>query len=80
MVRFLTRGVTHNIPLLRDVLTEPVFLSGTFTTSYLPQTYPDGFQGVKMEKGENVFFDKLIVFSISLLFKNITHFVIDYYC
>ncbi len=46
------RGVTHNIPLLRDVLTEPVFLSGTFTTSYLPQTYPDGFQGTQLQKGE----------------------------
>jgi propionyl-CoA carboxylase alpha chain len=38
------RGVTHNIPLLRDVLTEPVFNSGVFTTNYLPETYPDGFQ------------------------------------
>jgi hypothetical protein len=28
-------GVTHNIPLLRDVLTEKTFNSGTFTTSYL---------------------------------------------
>jgi hypothetical protein len=28
-------GVTHNIPLLRDVLTEKTFNSGIFTTSYL---------------------------------------------
>ena len=29
---YVIRGVTHNIPLLRDVLTEPVFQSGVFTT------------------------------------------------
>ena len=33
---FLAAGVTHNIPLLRDVLTEKTFNSGVFTTSYLP--------------------------------------------
>jgi len=49
---YVIRGVTHNIPLLRDVLHEPVFLSGTFTTSYLPQTYPDGFKGVQMATGD----------------------------
>eukprot|EP00088_Acartia_fossae_P029981 TRINITY_DN3091_c0_g1_i11.p1 TRINITY_DN3091_c0_g1~~TRINITY_DN3091_c0_g1_i11.p1 ORF type:complete len:720 (-),score=177.06 TRINITY_DN3091_c0_g1_i11:707-2866(-) len=49
---YVIRGVTHNIPLLRDVLTEPVFNSGVFTTSYLPQTYPDGFQGKKLDSRE----------------------------
>ena len=29
-------GVTHNIPLLRDVLMEKVFTSGVFMTFYLP--------------------------------------------
>ena len=32
----MAAGVTHNIPLLRDVLTEKTFNSGVFTTSYLP--------------------------------------------
>jgi len=45
---YVIRGVTHNIPLLRDVLTESTFNSGTFTTSYLQETYPDGFQGVQL--------------------------------
>merc|ERR1719175_341011 len=48
---YVIRGVTHNIPLLRDVLTEPVFNSGVFTTSYLPETYPDGFQGLQLTTG-----------------------------
>merc|ERR1719282_750970 len=51
---YVIRGVTHNIPLLRDVLTEPVFNSGTFTTNYLLETYPDGFQGVQLSKADTV--------------------------
>ena len=48
----MIRGVTHNIPLLRDVLTEDVFKSGVFTTNYLPETYPDGFQGLQLNSGD----------------------------
>jgi propionyl-CoA carboxylase alpha chain len=48
------RGLTHNIPLLRDVLTEPTFNSGTFTTSYLQETYPDGFQVVQLSQADKV--------------------------
>ena len=47
---YAIRGVTHNIPLLRDILTEPTFLSGTFTTNYLPEVYPEGFQGHQLTK------------------------------
>ena len=49
---YVIRGVTHNIPLLRDVLTEGVFKSGVFTTNYLPETYPDGFQGLQLTSGD----------------------------
>jgi propionyl-CoA carboxylase alpha chain len=49
---YVIRGVTHNIPLLRDILTEPTFLSGTFTTNYLPETYPDGFKGTHLSAGD----------------------------
>lgn len=42
---YVIRGVTHNIPLLRDILNEKNFNDGNFTTNYLPETYPDGFQG-----------------------------------
>ena len=51
---YVIRGVTHNIPLLRDVLTEPVFNSGTFTTNYLLETYPEGFQGVQLTRADTV--------------------------
>jgi propionyl-CoA carboxylase alpha chain len=41
---YVIRGVTHNIPLLRDILTEEKFRSGAFTTNYLNETYPNGFE------------------------------------
>lgn len=41
----LVLGVTHNIPLLRDVITEKRFVKGDISTKYLPETYPDGFKG-----------------------------------
>lgn len=42
---YVIRGVTHNIPLLRDVITEKRFVKGDISTKYLPETYPDGFKG-----------------------------------
>lgn len=42
---YVIRGVTHNVPLLRDVITEERFVSGNYSTKYLPETYPDGFKG-----------------------------------
>lgn len=42
---YVIRGVTHNVPLLRDVITEERFVSGNISTKYLPETYPDGFKG-----------------------------------
>ncbi|XP_043212234.1 propionyl-CoA carboxylase alpha chain, mitochondrial-like, partial [Amphibalanus amphitrite] len=50
---YVIHGVTHNIPLLRDILTEPRFVSGDITTNYLPEVYPDGFQGHRLE-GESL--------------------------
>ena len=51
---YVIRGVTHNIPLLRDVLTEAKFNSGNFTTNYLLETYPDGFQGVQLDTADTM--------------------------
>ena len=42
---YVIRGVTHNISLLRDILTEPKFIAGEVTTNYLPEVYPEGFHG-----------------------------------
>ena len=41
---YVIRGVTHNIPLLRDIITESKFVAGDVTTNYLPEVYPEGFK------------------------------------
>nr|CAH7768994.1 unnamed protein product [Callosobruchus chinensis] len=45
---YVIRGVIHNIPLLRDILTEEKFNKGDISTNYLPQVYPDGFKGKQL--------------------------------
>uniref|UniRef100_A0A8C7HEY1 Propionyl-CoA carboxylase subunit alpha n=1 Tax=Oncorhynchus kisutch TaxID=8019 RepID=A0A8C7HEY1_ONCKI len=42
---YVIRGVTHNIPLLREIITHPRFISGDITTNFLPEEYPEGFKG-----------------------------------
>jgi propionyl-CoA carboxylase alpha chain len=41
--------VTHNIPLLSDIFDEKRFRSGDITTKYLPETYPEGFMGNRVD-------------------------------
>jgi propionyl-CoA carboxylase alpha chain len=41
----LSPGVKNNIPLLRDIIQQPKFISGDISTKFLPETYPDGFPG-----------------------------------
>jgi len=41
----LYAGVKHNIPILRDIITQPTFVSGDITTNFMPEVYPSGFTG-----------------------------------
>ena len=41
-------GVNHNIPVLRDIITQPKFISGDITTSFIKDVYPNGFKGASM--------------------------------
>ncbi|XP_028279953.1 propionyl-CoA carboxylase alpha chain, mitochondrial [Parambassis ranga] len=47
---YVIRGVTHNIPLLREIITHPRFISGDISTNFLPEVYPDGFKGHQLEE------------------------------
>ncbi|XP_060754925.1 propionyl-CoA carboxylase alpha chain, mitochondrial [Neoarius graeffei] len=49
---YVIRGVTHNIPLLREIIVHPRFISGDISTSFLPEVYPDGFKGHPLTAGE----------------------------
>ncbi|CDS38049.1 propionyl coenzyme A carboxylase alpha chain [Echinococcus multilocularis] len=49
---FIIRGVTTNIPLLRDIISETGFVSGEFATDHLARIYPEGFRGAKLHETE----------------------------
>ncbi|MEZ5994765.1 MAG: acetyl/propionyl/methylcrotonyl-CoA carboxylase subunit alpha [Hyphomonadaceae bacterium] len=43
---FLIEGIADNIPFLGAVMEEKDFRKGDFTTAYIKQKFPDGFDGV----------------------------------
>eukprot|EP00002_Diphylleia_rotans_P003655 TRINITY_DN1253_c0_g1_i1.p1 TRINITY_DN1253_c0_g1~~TRINITY_DN1253_c0_g1_i1.p1 ORF type:complete len:716 (-),score=176.17 TRINITY_DN1253_c0_g1_i1:361-2508(-) len=49
---YVIRGVTHNIPILRDMLTHPEFAAGDFSTKFIPKVYPGGFKGKELSESE----------------------------
>ncbi|XP_022288270.2 propionyl-CoA carboxylase alpha chain, mitochondrial-like [Crassostrea virginica] len=51
---YVIKGVTHNIPLLRDIVTEERFVAGDISTKYLPTVYPDGFKGRVLSAAESI--------------------------
>ncbi len=64
---YVIRGVTNNIPLLRDIITEEKFVSGKITTKYLYETYPDGFKGKTLKHKELI---ELVGLSAAVYAKN----------
>ncbi|XP_077469490.1 propionyl-CoA carboxylase alpha chain, mitochondrial isoform X2 [Stigmatopora argus] len=51
---YVIRGVTHNIPLLREIIIHPRFICGDISTNFLPEIYPDGFIGHQLEVEEKL--------------------------
>nr|8SGX_S Chain S, propionyl-CoA carboxylase [Leishmania tarentolae]8SGX_V Chain V, propionyl-CoA carboxylase [Leishmania tarentolae]8SGX_X Chain X, propionyl-CoA carboxylase [Leishmania tarentolae]8SGX_Z Chain Z, propionyl-CoA carboxylase [Leishmania tarentolae]8SGY_B Chain B, propionyl-CoA carboxylase [Leishmania tarentolae]8SGY_S Chain S, propionyl-CoA carboxylase [Leishmania tarentolae]8SGY_V Chain V, propionyl-CoA carboxylase [Leishmania tarentolae]8SGY_Y Chain Y, propionyl-CoA carboxylase [Le len=49
---YVIRGLRHNICLLRDVVTEPRYRSGSITTNYLQEQYPNGFKKAELTAEE----------------------------
>lgn len=47
-------GVTHNIPVVRDIISHPDFISGDISTNFIQEVYPNGFQGTHT-MGQNTF-------------------------
>jgi propionyl-CoA carboxylase alpha chain len=48
---FAIEGIQDNTPFLSAVMNEPTFRSGTFTTAYIKDIYPDGFGGAEADEG-----------------------------
>lgn len=49
---YVIKGVTHNIPLLRDILTKKAFIDGTLSTNFIKEEYPEGFKGYQLNADE----------------------------
>ncbi len=45
---FEIEGIGHNIPFLSAVMDHRKFTSGTITTAFIEEEYPEGFQGVDL--------------------------------
>ena len=43
--RYSVKGVNHNINFLRTIMANKVFASGKLTTAFIPQQFPDGYDG-----------------------------------
>ncbi|XP_022691355.1 propionyl-CoA carboxylase alpha chain, mitochondrial-like isoform X1 [Varroa jacobsoni] len=46
--KYVIRGVSHNIALLRAVMEEERFIKGDTSTSYLTEVWPKGFSGIQL--------------------------------
>ncbi|XP_059129148.1 propionyl-CoA carboxylase alpha chain, mitochondrial isoform X1 [Peromyscus eremicus] len=49
---YVIRGVTHNIPLLREVIINARFVKGDISTKFLSDVYPGGFKGHTLTQSE----------------------------
>ena len=46
---YYVRGINHNMAFLADVMGTPRFRDGRLSTNFIPEEYPDGFQGAQMD-------------------------------
>uniref|UniRef100_W5M5E6 Propionyl-CoA carboxylase alpha chain, mitochondrial n=3 Tax=Lepisosteus oculatus TaxID=7918 RepID=W5M5E6_LEPOC len=60
---YVIRGVTHNIPLLREIIGHPRFVKGDISTKFLPEVYPEGFKGHQLTDSEQ---EELVASAASL--------------
>ncbi|XP_076786642.1 propionyl-CoA carboxylase alpha chain, mitochondrial isoform X2 [Arvicanthis niloticus] len=60
---YVIRGVTHNIPLLREVIVNTRFVKGDISTKFLSEVYPDGFKGHTLTPSER---DQLLAIASSV--------------
>lgn len=49
---YVIRGVSHNIPLLRSIVSEESFRRGEMSTNYLSDVYPAGYHGEDLSDRE----------------------------
>ncbi|MGB0967138.1 MAG: acetyl-CoA carboxylase biotin carboxylase subunit [Halocynthiibacter sp.] len=47
---FELEGIGHNLPFLSAVMDHPKFTSGEMTTAFIEEEYPEGFEGVELDR------------------------------
>ena len=47
---FEIEGIGHNLPFLSAVMDHPKFISGDMTTAFIAEEYPEGFDGVTLDR------------------------------
>ena len=45
---YVIQGISHNISFLEAVISNPRFISGDISTSFISEEYPDGFSGASL--------------------------------
>ena len=60
-------GVNHNIPVLRDIITQPRFISGDITTNFISEVYPDGFKGQQFQIFELWYENDVFLFCVMVV-------------
>ena len=48
--RFEVEGIGHNLPFLSAVMDHAKFISGTITTAFIGEEYPEGFMGAQLHE------------------------------
>jgi propionyl-CoA carboxylase alpha chain len=51
---YVIRGLGHNVAFCRDVLRQPKFVQGTYSTKFIPETYPKGFKPLPLSEDEKL--------------------------
>ncbi|KAJ3126015.1 hypothetical protein HK098_007953 [Nowakowskiella sp. JEL0407] len=59
---YVIKGVTHNIPLLHDVINHPRFAEGRLSTKFLAEEYPGGFKGHQLSEVDSLHLESVAAY------------------
>ena len=49
---YVIQGVTHNIEFGKSILASEAYWTGNYSTAFIPENYPNGFSGDKLDKSD----------------------------
>ena len=57
---FALDGIRHNIPFLSALMVHPRWREGRLSTGFIPEEFPDGFQGAPVGDAERTVFAAIV--------------------